>query len=743
MKKYLLPLLLLFPSLAFAQGQNFPGINPASPGPIGGTTPAAGTFTTITTGKLNNICILDGVTNATLAATVTCAGSNGTIEISPGTSLTLTGNVTIPSGVTTKFDSNTGVNTTGFTLTINGPLQAPNAQIFSGTGTVTLGNGADTLGVQAQWFPGADCGAKINAASTAAGVNSIIFTDATCNGVAAPTISTALSIASGTQLRFAEGRYKFTTVSTISNGNVEISGLSWAQTFFDIGVATGDLFTVTGGAFKLHDVSIAACTVAACGSLTTRTTGAVVNIQAGGGKVNDIYITDPFRGFTANTCPQGQWTFEHIRVQSAGGNWDSFIAGGPCSTPNLLNSFQFNDINGNIKTAGTISAPFILLDSGVDTWQFVNGDFGMSGATTNTQPVVQIQSTGTSSPPRNVHFANVSIEAGTMANAMYASNGLDVVWVNGHFNSSLRGCLIQGGSGLRISQSEFINNQDEGCDVTVGAVNTQFISNHFSDNSQSSNNGFAALNFAPATLTFVAEDNECDQLYLGNANKSSVCIQVQTGASDNYRIVNNRADTTALGTPATPFIDNGSGINKTMLANMPASTNTIAGSLNVSVVKGTILQGTVGTQVVTGADYTNSTNVASTVFSWALPATAVAANYRYTCDILWESTAASLTGPQFGVNISAAPTQLTAMNSVQNTLAGADVNGYISNTTTGHQNVGAGTAAGVAATNYWAKMWGTIEGAAVAGSTFIIDAAALSSVTSTLNIRRGSGCYLN
>lgn len=156
-----------------------------------------------------------------------------------------------------------------------------------------------------------------------------------------------------------------------------------------------------------------------------------------------------------------------------------------------------------------------------------------------------------------------------------------------------------------------------------------------------------------------------------------------------------------------------------------------------------IIQSTVGTQVVSGADYTNSTTTPSTVFSWTLPATAAAKNYRYTCDIMWESTNTTLTGPQFGVSISAAPTQLTSSNSVQNTLAGADINGYISNTTTGHQNVGVGTAAGVTNTNYWAKIWGTIEGAPVAGSTFIIDAAALSNTTSTLNIRRGSGCTLN
>lgn len=152
--------------------------------------------------------------------------------------------------------------------------------------------------------------------------------------------------------------------------------------------------------------------------------------------------------------------------------------------------------------------------------------------------------------------------------------------------------------------------------------------------------------------------------------------------------------------------------------------------------------GVVGVQTITGADYTNTTTTPSTVFSWTLPATTVAKNYRYTCDILWESTAATLVGPVFGLNISAAPTQLTGNAAVQNTLAGADVNGYLSNNTTGSQTLVTSGAAGVTTTNYWAKIWGTIEGAAVAGSTFIINAASTSGVTASLNIRRGAGCDL-
>lgn len=152
--------------------------------------------------------------------------------------------------------------------------------------------------------------------------------------------------------------------------------------------------------------------------------------------------------------------------------------------------------------------------------------------------------------------------------------------------------------------------------------------------------------------------------------------------------------------------------------------------------------GLVTIQTITGADYTNTTVTPSTLFSWTLPATAVAKNYKYSCDIMWESTAATLVGPVFGLNISAAPTQLTGAASVQNTLAGADINGYLSNTTTGSQTLVTSSAAGVTSTNYWARIWGTIEGAPTAGATFIINAASTSGTTASLNVRRGGSCKL-
>jgi hypothetical protein len=155
--------------------------------------------------------------------------------------------------------------------------------------------------------------------------------------------------------------------------------------------------------------------------------------------------------------------------------------------------------------------------------------------------------------------------------------------------------------------------------------------------------------------------------------------------------------------------------------------------------------GNPGIQTVTGADYTNSTVTPSTVFSFTLPPTVAAKTYKYSCDIMWESTGVTLVGPVFGLNISAAPTQLTGSAWANySSVAGAQLatTGYLSNTTTGSQTLITATAAGVTSTNYLAKIWGTIEGSPIAGATFIINAASTSGTTATLNIRRGSACTL-
>lgn len=117
-----------------------------------------------TMGKLNGVCIVDGVQNATLAAAITCAGSSGVIEIAMFAVPTFT-TATIPVGVTLRFDGPACLNNSG-TLTINGPIIAGNQQIFCGSGTIALGSLSNPI--NALWFPGATADVQINNAIAAA-----------------------------------------------------------------------------------------------------------------------------------------------------------------------------------------------------------------------------------------------------------------------------------------------------------------------------------------------------------------------------------------------------------------------------------------------------------------------------------------------------------------------------------------------------------------------------------------------
>ena len=170
-----------------------------------------------TFGKINGICIVDGVMNATLAAAVTCAGTSGVIEIPMFAVPVLTANVTIPAGVTLRFDGPSGITTTGFTLTVNGPIVAPNTQIFFGTGSVIL-NGSLPNGIIPQWW-----GAKNDAT-----------TDDTAAIQSAITAACAPSTYKGGTIYFPPGAgYKTANISTspfnITCNNLRFLGASWGQ----------------------------------------------------------------------------------------------------------------------------------------------------------------------------------------------------------------------------------------------------------------------------------------------------------------------------------------------------------------------------------------------------------------------------------------------------------------------------------------------------------------------------------
>lgn len=138
-----------------------------------------------TMAKINGVCYVDGTTNATLAAAVTCAGTNGIVDIPTFAVPALSANVTIPTGVTLFFEgSSPGIIQLGnFNLTVNGPIVAPAAQIFSYTGTGLVTLATPTTPILALWFSGADISAKSNNAFTACGQCTVLINEGTYNSV--------------------------------------------------------------------------------------------------------------------------------------------------------------------------------------------------------------------------------------------------------------------------------------------------------------------------------------------------------------------------------------------------------------------------------------------------------------------------------------------------------------------------------------------------------------------------------
>jgi hypothetical protein len=183
----------------------------------------------------------------------------------------------------------------------------------------------------------------------------------------------------------------------------------------------------------------------------------------------------------------------------------------------------------------------------------------------------------------------VTTECGTACDALNVVNALAFSWVNGDLTSSRRGCVIRGGVGTHITHAQIVNNQNDGCTLS-GGTDTTFIGNVFADNSQSSGGGFSHLTVQAGVSDWVAAFNEFGNSFKGSVPKSQFAINVQAGASDNYRIIGNRADSSFL-TDARLYFDGGTGVNKNISGNMPKGLPTCSVTIAGSSGTCTILAG--------------------------------------------------------------------------------------------------------------------------------------------------------
>ena len=165
-------------------------------------------FTGANTFNNLNAAVFVNATQSFATALAACPNP-GTIIVTSGT-YTVSTNASIPATCTLQVQGGGILSVSGgVTLTINGAIFAPAIQIFSGTGTIVIS--APGLPTYANWFPGADCGAKITAADGAMGsLSGEIWVGQSCGTSA----WSAISLSQAHTLHFVEsGTFIINTIT--------------------------------------------------------------------------------------------------------------------------------------------------------------------------------------------------------------------------------------------------------------------------------------------------------------------------------------------------------------------------------------------------------------------------------------------------------------------------------------------------------------------------------------------------
>jgi len=138
----------------------------------------------------------------------------------------------------------------------------------------------------------------------------------------------------------------------------------------------------------------------------------------------------------------------------------------------------------------------------------------------------------------------------------------------------------------------------------------------------------------------------------------------------------------------------------------------------------------------TAADYSNATTTPSAFANWSLPAAAL--TWSFDCQLAYQSSATTAT-LALSINAQQAPTSQMATAEIYTNTSAALTTATVTSTAAGTVAVLTGGTPAVTAANYIARIFGTIEATATAG-TFAVQAAA--GGTGTVTIKRGSFCRL-
>jgi len=346
--------------------------------------------------------------------------------------------------------------------------------------------------------------AGINSAVKAVGAQGVVDARG-CAGN--QTASETITLGSAVELRLGASIWTLggsPGINMVADG-AKVIGQGWGATILSTNSGTADLIQVSGTFQEIGGMALKV------NSPVPRTEGAEIHLAGAHGHLNahDLVISGGYYGIWLSTKSGGD--FHNIQFNyAAGGNWAAFIQIGPSPTCCIASS-RFSNILAN-GGPHPPSVAGIVIDSGTDTMEFSNVDFGHISGTSFTSLWLK-DSLANGHPPEWMRFANSSFEGdgegqaaikitgcrgcmfsntsagvGAATNAVVISGGqiLGLSWIGGFITGGQQQAIVVSGvEGFTISGAS-IGGSSHGsagnyCDLEVhgGLSNFQIVNNVF------------------------------------------------------------------------------------------------------------------------------------------------------------------------------------------------------------------------------------------------------------------------
>lgn len=442
--------------------------------------------------------------------------NGGVVVFPPGTYIT--GSFTVPTNVTLWFINGAKLSiNSGATVAINGPIEAGQYQIFSGSGTV---NGTPKVTtVSPCWFGAKDDGTDVSPA-----VNKAIHFLPSTGGIIQFPIGGFWSI----QTQILVDR---DDVSIIGQGHGAATTLVLSNHSFDV-------FRVTGNAFRLEKVKIIN------GGTSTNANVYAINCTGSNVRVEVVQFVDCFNGMFLETSNAYFRDIAMTGLKTGQGN-------GILIGPNSGEVLDFNSISIENATGQDARSGFSF--QGGAGIQLNNCDLMKCGTCLLFEPSAHNVS--------SVNIQNSFLDSSSNAGIQFNPSG-GFIAVKTRISNCWFACgsgiIVSGnGEGINITGCEFYNTND-GIRVGTGVPVRGLVitGNTFAGNASAAIGIGAGVSDFNITSNYFGPTN----VYVGNG----FGIYIDPGASNNYLITGNRIRGNING----QLVDNGTGANKLVTNNL-------------------------------------------------------------------------------------------------------------------------------------------------------------------------------